>query len=57
MMPFWRSGELGTAMVDHLAGAGLADGVRQRGWAGDSKVGLEAVHGFHLSAGTGCRGI
>ncbi len=31
-------------MVDHLAGAGLADRVRQRRRAGDAKVGFEAVH-------------
>ena len=38
-------GELGAAVVDHLARAGLADGRRQGGRAGDAKVGLEAVHG------------
>jgi hypothetical protein len=37
-------------MVDHLAGPGLADGVRERGRTWYSKVGLEAIHGGHLSA-------
>ena len=43
-----EGGELRTAMVDHLAGAGLSDGVRERRGAGNAQVGLEAVHGFHL---------
>ena len=44
--------ELRTAMVDHLAGARLADTVGQGRRAGDAKVGLEAVHGCHLWAGS-----
>ncbi len=41
-------GEFRAAVVDHLAGAGLADARRERGRAGDAQVGLEAVHGVLL---------
>ena len=37
--------ELLAAVVDHLPPAGLADGRRQGGGAGDAEVGLEAGHG------------
>ena len=37
--------ELGSAVVDHLPRAGVADFVRQAGRAGDPEVGVEAGHG------------
>ena len=38
--------ELGAAVVDHLARAGLADRVGQAGGTGDAQVRLEAAHGI-----------
>ena len=44
--------ELGSAVVDHLAGARFTDRCRQGRRAGDAEVGLETVHGRLL----GCWG-
>ena len=44
--------ELGSAVVDHLAGARFTDRCRQGRRAGDTEVGLETVHGELL----GCWG-
>ena len=58
--PGEHRGEFRAAMVDHLAGAGLADARRERGRAGDPQVGLEAVHGNLLDQPAGhppARGI
>ena len=38
--------ELGPAVVDHLAPAGLPDARRERGRSGDAQVRLEAGHGW-----------
>ena len=43
--PVEHGRELRPAVVDHLAGAGLADRRREPRRAGDAQVGLEAVHG------------
>ena len=46
--PLHERGELGAAVVDHLAPAGGHDGRREGGRAGDPEVLLEAGHGFGL---------
>ena len=43
--PGEHRGELGPAVVDHLARAGLADGRRQARRAWDPEVRLETLHG------------
>ena len=42
--PIEDRGELGPAVVDHLASAHLANRLRQAGRAGDSKVGFVRGH-------------
>ena len=55
--PGQHRGELRAAVVDHLAGAGLADARRERGRAGDPQVGLEAVHEVLLDGVSSVSGI
>ena len=48
--------ELGTAVVDHLAGAGLSHGRREGGRTGDPEIGFEAVHRESPRGASGRRG-